>query len=56
MNTNKLKINAEKTKYMIVRNVRIKLRSNITLKCLNGTKIERVEIMKYFGIIINDRL
>jgi len=39
---------------MIVRNVRIELRSNITLKCLDGTEIERVEIMKYLGIIIDD--
>jgi len=56
MNANKLKMNAEKTKYMVVRNVRIELRSNITLKCLDGTEIEHVEIMKYLGIIIDDRL
>jgi len=58
-NANKLKMNTEKTKYMIVRNVRIELRSNITLKCLDGTEVwmelkERVEIMKYLGIIIDD--
>jgi len=47
---------------MIVRNVRIELRSNIdilhdnTLKCLDGTEIEHVEIIKYLGIIIDDRL
>lgn len=56
MNINKLKMNAGKTKYMIVRSIRKELRGNITLKCLDGTEIERVEIMKYLGIIIDDRL
>lgn len=56
MNTNKLKMNAGKTKYMIVRSIRKELRGNITLKCLDGTEIERVERMKYLGIIIDDRL
>jgi len=32
MNTNKLKMNAGKTKYM-VRNIRKELRGNITMKC-----------------------
>ncbi|KAM0724671.1 hypothetical protein ACS0PU_009055 [Formica fusca] len=49
-------MNAGKTKYMIVRSIRKELRGNITLKCLDGTEIERVEIMKYLGIIIDDRL
>ena len=56
MNINKLKMNAGKTKYMIVRSIRKELRGNITLKCLDGTEIERVETMKYLGIIIDDRL
>lgn len=47
MKVNKLKMNAGKTKYMIVRSIRKKLKGNITLKCLDGTKIERVEIIKY---------
>jgi len=55
-NANILKMNTEKTKYMVVRNVRIELKSNIKLKCLDGTEIERAEIMKYLGIIIDDRL
>jgi len=38
---------------MVVRSVRKELRSNITLKYLDGTEIERVEIMKYLGIIID---
>lgn len=56
MNTNKLKLNAEKTKYMVVKSVRKELGGEITLKCLDGTKIERVDVMKYLGIIIDDRL
>jgi len=36
--------------------IRKELRSNITLKYLDGTEIERVEIMKYLDIIIDDRL
>jgi len=56
MNINKLKMNAGKTKYMIVRSIRKELRGNTVLKCLDGVEIERVEIMKYLGIIIDDRL
>lgn len=56
MNVNKLKMNASKTKYMIVRGIRKELRGNIILKCLDGTEIERVETMKYLGIIIDDKL
>lgn len=56
MNANKLKMNAEKTKYMIVRSIRKELKGNITVKCLDGTVIERVEVMKYLGVMIDDRL
>jgi len=56
MNINKLKMNAGKTKFMIVRSIRKELRGNITLKCLDGIEIERVETMKYLGIIIDDKL
>ena len=56
MNVNKLKMNAGKTKYMIVRSIRKELRGNVTLKCLDGTEIERVETMKYLGVMIDDRL
>lgn len=44
MNTNKLKMNTEKTKYMLVRGIRKKLRGNTTVKCLDGNEIERVEV------------
>jgi len=56
MNIKKLKMNASKTKYMIVRSTRKELRGNIVLKCLDGIEIEQVETMKYLGIIIDDRL
>jgi len=56
MNTNKLKMNEEKTKHIIVRSARKELRSNITSKYLDKTEIERVKIIKYLGIIIDDRL
>jgi len=56
MNVNKLKMNAEKTKYMIVRGIRKEQRGKIVPRCADGTQIERVEVMKYLGIIIDDRL
>lgn len=56
MNVNKLKLNAEKTKYMLVRSIRKELRGNTIVRCLNGNEIERVEIMKYLGVMIDDRL
>lgn len=56
MDVNKLKMNADKTKYMIIRSIRKELNGNIVLKCRDGTEIGRVEIMKYLGIIIDDRL
>lgn len=39
-NVNKLKMNAGKTKFMIVKSVRKEFKGNITLKCLDGTVIE----------------
>lgn len=56
MNANKLKMNAEKTKYMLVRSIRNELRGNTIVKCLDGNEIERVEVMKYLGVIIDDGL
>lgn len=56
MNANKLKMNAGKTKYMLVRSIRNELRGNTIVKCLDGNEIERVEVMKYLGVIIDDRL
>jgi len=41
---------------MIVRNVRKKQRGDIILRCSDGTQIERIEIMKYLGIIIDNKL
>lgn len=56
MNRNKLVMNAEKTKFMIVRSVRKELRGNIVLKCMDGTELERVEVMKYLGVMIDDKI
>jgi len=55
MRVKKLKMNAEKTKYMTVRGIREEQRE-IILRCADETQIERIEIMKYLGIIIDDRL
>lgn len=56
MSANQLKMNGGKTKYMIVRSVRKEQRGNITLSCSDGIETERVERMKYLGIIIDDKL
>lgn len=56
MNINRLKINADKTKYMIVRGVRKEIKGNMTVKSLDGTELERVKTTKYLGVIIDDRL
>lgn len=56
MRSNMLKINASKTKFMVLRSIRKELKGNIVLKCLDGTEIERVEVIKYLGIIIDDKL
>jgi len=37
MDVNKLKMNAEKTKYMIVRGIRKEQRGEIVLRCADGT-------------------
>jgi len=56
MNVNKLKMNAEKTNYVIVKGIGKEQRGETVLRCADGTQIERVEVMKYLGIIIDDRL
>jgi len=56
MNNNKLKMNAGKTKFMVVRSIRKELRGKIVVKCLDGSEIEQVELMKYLGVIIDDKL
>jgi len=53
---NKLKLNVSKTKYMIIRSVRKEQRGNITLKCSDGMELERVDKIKYLGVIIDDKL
>jgi len=55
-NVNILKMNASKTKFMIIRSIIKILRRNVTLKCLDGTTIEQVESTKYLGIIIDNKL
>src|SRR5436190_4025821 len=56
MNINKLKMNAAKTKFMLIRSVRKELKKIITLKCIDGTVIERVENIKYLGVAIDSKL
>ena len=41
---------------MIIRSIRKELSENIILKCLNEIEIKQVEIMKYLGIIVDDKL
>jgi len=56
LNVNKLKMNASKTKFMIIRSIRKILRRNVILKYLDGTTIEQVESTKYLGVIIDNKL
>lgn len=56
MNANKLKLNASKTKSMIIRSIRRKLKCNIVLKCRDGITIECVEKIKYLDIMIDSIL
>lgn len=56
MNVNMLKMNADKTKYMIVRSIRKEIKTDIIVKSLDGTIIERVEITKHLGVMIDSKL
>jgi len=56
LDVNGLKMNADKTKYMIIKSVRKVQRGNIALKCADGTLIQRVESIKYLGVVIDDTL
>jgi len=56
LNVNKLKMNASKEKFFIIRSIRKILRKNVTLKCLDGASIEQVENTKYRGVIIDNKL
>lgn len=51
--TNKLKLNIEKTKYMVITNRNLDQEININI---NGEKINQVYTMKYLGFILNCRL
>lgn len=50
---NKLKLNVEKTKYLIISHSQV--RSNVSLR-INGENIEKVTQMKYLGCLIDDKL
>jgi len=56
LSVNKLKMNAERTKYTIVRSIRKEQRGEIILRRSDGTQIEKIETVKYLGIIIDNRL
>lgn len=53
LNINKLKLNIDKTKCMILSNKSITTDRYLTLA---HSKIERVEKIKYLGVILNDQL
>lgn len=56
MIVNKLKLNVNKTKYMIVRSNRKEVRGQVKIVCTNGEVLERVEVIKYLGIMIDSKL
>lgn len=54
LNINKLKINVEKTVYIVIKN---KITDNSEINVIiNNTKLEQVSETKYLGIIIDDKL
>lgn len=54
LNINKLKLNAQKTKFMIVSNKNID-ENSITIS-IGGYAIDRVSVMKYLGVLIDELL
>lgn len=56
MISNKLKLNAEKSKCMIVRSVRKEIKGNVRVECMDGTVLERVDVIKYLGVMIDSKL
>ncbi|XP_011873718.1 PREDICTED: RNA-directed DNA polymerase from mobile element jockey-like [Vollenhovia emeryi] len=56
LDENKLKMNANKTKYMIIRNNRKQLSREIRVNTRKGNELERVTIMKYLGVILDEHL
>lgn len=56
LSVNTLKLNVNKTKFMIVRSTRKKLPAGITLSCCDESIIEYVEKIKYLGVIVDSHL
>jgi hypothetical protein len=54
LNYNKLKLNVEKTKFMVITNKRI-VKNEVSLN-INDQPIERVIKMKNFGMMLDDAL
>jgi hypothetical protein len=54
MNYNKLKLNVEKSKFMVITNRRID-KNDIFVK-IGDQQLERVEKMKYLGVILDEKL
>jgi Reverse transcriptase (RNA-dependent DNA polymerase) len=54
LNFNKLKLNIDKSKFMVITNKKIN-KNNIELQ-IGDQKIERVSRMKYLGVILDDNL
>jgi len=55
LNSNKLKLNLEKTKYMIITSRRTEAASNTNLK-IYGENIQRAQNIKYLGVTIDQKL
>ena len=53
-NMNKLSLNESKTKYMIF--TQKKCSSNTPIVSLNGSVLERVQTIKFLGVVLNDKL
>jgi Reverse transcriptase (RNA-dependent DNA polymerase)/Endonuclease-reverse transcriptase len=54
LNFNKLKLNVEKSKFMVITNKKIN-KNEFELK-IGNQRIERVGVMKYLGVILDDEL
>jgi len=50
----RVKDECREKKYTMVRSVRKEQRENVILKCSDGIQTERVETMKYLGIVIDN--
>jgi len=53
---NKLKLNAVKTKCVVVKSVRKEQRGNVISRCSDGIQIEGIETTNYPGVVIDDKL